>query len=128
MERHFDEELKDLKQKLLFMADTAQEMIQLAIDALIRRESTPAAQVLMIESKVNHLEVDIEEEVLRLLAIRQPTAKDLRFLVALLKINNDLERVADQACNIAGTVQYLLQEPPLKAPLLDIPNMAQLTQ
>ncbi len=74
------------------------------------------------------MEVEIEEEVLRLLAVRQPAARDLRFLVALLKINNNLERIADQACNISETVVYLLQELPLKVPLIDIPDMAKLVQ
>lgn len=128
METHFDEELKLLKQNLLRMADTAQDMIGMAVKSLIQREVTLANEVLNIEEKVNRMEVEIEDEVLRLMARRQPAARDLRLLVALLKINNDLERVADQACNIAGTVMYLLQEPPLNVPLIDIPNMARLAQ
>ena len=128
MEIHFDEELRLLKQKLLGMADTAQEMIVLAVKSLVDRQESLAKQVLDMEHRVNHAEVEIEEEVLRLLARRQPAARDLRLLVALLKINNDLERVADQACNICGTVLYLLQEPPLQAPLVDIPRMAAFAQ
>ena len=128
MEIHFDEELRLLKATLLSMADHAQEMIALAIKSLTQREESFAKEALVIEQKVNRAEVEIEEEVLRLLARRQPAAKDLRLLVALLKINNNLERVADQACNIAETVHYLLQEPPLKLPLIDIPNMAALVQ
>lgn len=128
METHFDEELKILKQKLLSMADTAQAMISLAVKSLTQRELEMVNEVLEMEKKVNHLEIEIEDEVLRLLARRQPTAGDLRLLVALLKINNDLERVADQACNISETVMYLLQDPPLKIPLVDIPKMAALAQ
>jgi len=128
MEIHFDEELKLLKQKLLRMADTAQDMIGLAVKSLVQREAAMANEVLNIEERVNRAEVEIEDEVLRLLARRQPAAGDLRLLMALLKINNDLERVADQACNIAGTVMYLLQEPPLNTPLVDIPSMARLSQ
>ena len=128
METHFDEELKLLKQKLLSMADTAQAMIGLAVKSLAQREAEIANEVLIIENTVNRMEIEIEEEVVRLLARRQPAARDLRLLVAVLKINNDLERVADQACNISETVLYLLQEPPLKAPLIDIPNMARLAQ
>ena len=127
MERHFDEELKHLKQKLLQMADTAQEMIGLAIRSLTERKEAHATDVFRLEEKVNHMEVEIEEEVLRLLALRQPAAGDLRLLTAILKINNDLERVADQACNISETALYLLKEPPLK-PLIDIPHMAVLAQ
>ncbi len=125
---HFDEELKSLKQKLLHMADIAQQMIGLSIKALVQRELEIVNDVLNLEQRVNHMEIEIEEEVLRLLAVRQPAARDLRLLVALLKINNNLERIADQACNISETVVFLLQEPPLKARLIDIPNMAKLVQ
>jgi len=127
MERHFDEELKDLRQKLLTMADTAQEMIGLAVKALVDRKKELTEKVFSLEEIVNHLEIEIEEEVLRLMALRQPIAGDLRLLTAILKINNDLERVADQAVNISETVIYLLKEPPLK-PLIDIPQMATLAQ
>lgn len=127
MERHFDEELKLLKQKLLQMADTAQEMIGLAVRSLSERNESLAMEVFKLEERVNHLEVEIEEEVLRLLALRQPAAGDLRLLTAILKIDSDLERVADQACNISETARYLLKEPPLK-PLIDIPRMALLAQ
>ena len=110
------------------MADTAQHMIMLAVRSLTQRDESLAKEVLSIEQRVNRMEIEIEDEVLKLLAIRQPAAKDLRLLVALLKINNSLERVADQACNISETVHFLLQEPPLKIPLIDIPNMANLVQ
>ncbi len=127
MERHFDDELKGLRQKLLQMADTAQEMIGLSIKALVERKKDLTEQVFSLEQTVNHSEVEIEEEAMRLLALRQPIASDLRLLTAILKINNDLERVADQAVNISETVLYLLKEPPLK-PLIDIPKMASLAQ
>ncbi len=127
MERHFDEELILLKQQLLLMADTGQSMIHLAVDALVQRNSELPEKVFALEDKVNRLEIDIEEEVLRLLAVRQPAARDLRLLTAMLKINNDLERIADQAVNIAELAIYLLKEPPLK-PLIDIPHMALMAQ
>ncbi len=127
MEIHFDEELKVLKEKLLRMADGVQEMIGLAVQSLVKREKALAEKVLELERGINLSEVEIEDEILRLLARRQPAARDLRLLTAILKINNDLERVADQACNIAETAFYLLKEPPLK-PLIDIPNMAHLAQ
>ena len=127
MERHFDEELTNLKQRLLKMADWSQDMISLSIRALVERNPGLTDQVFEIEDKVNHIEIEVEEEVLRLLALRQPAARDLRLLTAVLKINNDLERVADQACNISETALHLLKEPPLK-PLIDIPNMALLAQ
>lgn len=127
MERHFDEELKNLKQKLLTMADTAQEMIGLSVKSLTERNKKLTEEVFLLEDKVNHAEIEIEDEVLRLLALRQPAAGDLRLLTAILKINNDLERVADQAVNISELAIYLLKEPPLK-PLIDIPHMANLAQ
>ncbi len=127
MERHFDEELKHLKQRLLQMADFAQEMTGLAVKALVERKEAHIAQVLSTEEKVNRIDVEIENEALRLLSLRQPVARDLRLLIAIVKITSDLERVADQACNIAETAAFLLKEPPLK-PLIDIPHMAALAQ
>lgn len=127
MERHFDEELKELKQKLLHMGDTAQSMIGLAIQAMVERKNSYAKEVFDLEDHVNRLEVEIEDEVLKLMALRQPAAKDLRLLSAVLKINNDLERVADHAVNIAEISEFLLKEPQLK-PLIDIPKMAALAQ
>ena len=127
MERHFDEELKHLKQRLLHMADIAQTMVGLAVKALVDRSESPAQEVFVSEDKVNHMEIEIEDDALKLLALRQPAARDLRLLTAILKINNDLERVADQAVNISETAVFLLKEPPLK-PLIDIPKMAGLAQ
>jgi phosphate transport system protein len=128
MEIHFDEELKTLKQKLLWMADTAHGMIDTAIKAISLRDAMLIDKVLLTEKKVNQMEIEIEDEAIRLLALRQPIARDLRLLVALLKINNNLERIADQACNISETAVYLLQEPPLNLPLVDIPQMASFVQ
>ena len=79
MERHFDEELIDLKQKLLSMADTAQKMIRLAVDALVQRNDLLTQEVFTLEDEVTRAEIDIEEEVLRLLALRQPAAGDKYF-------------------------------------------------
>jgi len=127
MERHFDEELKNLKKKLLHMGDTAQEMLGLAVKALAERKESLAREVFEHEKKVNLMEIEIEDFVLKLLATRQPAAGDLRLLTAILKINNDLERVGDQAVNIAEIAVELLKQPPLK-PLIDIPHMANLAQ
>ena len=109
MERHFDEELKNLKQKLLAMADTAQQMIGLSVKALTERDQKLTEDVFALEDRVNHTEIEIEEEVLRLLALRQPAAGDLRLLTAILKINNDLERVADPAVNIFQPANFLFK-------------------
>lgn len=109
------------------MADVAQQMIGLAIKALTERNDKYAKEIYLLEEKVNHAEIDIEDAVLKLLALHQPAAKDLRLLTAVLKINNDLERVADQAVNIAEISEELLKLPQLK-PLIDIPKMAVLAQ
>jgi phosphate transport system protein len=127
VERHFDEELKNLKQRLLQMADVTQAMIGLAVRILVERNQAIANEVFSHEDEVNHMEVSIEDEVLRLLALRQPAARDLRLLTAILKITNDLERIADEACNITEKAVRLLGEPLLK-PLIDIPHMAKLAQ
>src|SRR3989338_4227675 len=127
MERHFDEELKNLKQRLLHMADTTQEMVGLSVKALVDRKQALADEVFLHEEEVNHMEIEIEDAVLRLLALRQPAGGDLRLLTAILKINNDLERVADQAVNISEIAADLLKQAPLK-PLIDIPKMAALAQ
>ena len=127
MERHFDEELNNLKRLQLRMADQAQEMIGLAVKSLVERNQDLAKEVFELENGVNKQEVEIEDEILKLMALHQPAGSDLRFLTAMLKINNDLERVADQAVNIAEISIRLLKEPPLK-PLIDIPQMAKLAQ
>lgn len=127
MERHFDEELTSLKHGLLQMADLAMDMTGKAMQTLTERNAERAGQVAQSEVKVNAMEVEIEEEAIRLLARHQPIAKDLRLLTAVMKISNDLERVADQACNISETALFLIKEPPLK-PLIDLPNMAKIAQ
>ena len=127
MERHFDEELKNVKQKMLQMADEAQEMIGLAMKSLVERKEEHVKQLFKMEEDVNRREIEIEDSVLKLLALHQPAGSDLRFLTAILKINNDLERVADQACNIGEISLRLLKEPLLK-PLIDLPHMAKLAQ
>lgn len=101
MERLFDDELIELKRKLLTMSDTAQQMMRLALFALSRRDADAVHQVTQLEVEVNALEMEIERESLRLFALRQPAAVDLRFLIAALKICSNLERVADESVNIA---------------------------
>ncbi len=127
MERHFDEELTALKQKLLMMGDLAQQMIGLSIKALVERKESLTKEVFELEGQVNRAEIDIENLALKLLALHQPAAGDLRLLTAVLKINNDLERVADQAVNISEISLRLLKESQLK-PLIDIPQMASIAQ
>jgi phosphate transport system protein len=127
MERPFDEELKLLKEKLLEMASRAEEQIALAIRGLKERDETMACQVLEREEAVNLLDIEIDEMAMRLLALRQPMATDLRFITSAMKIGSDLERIGDLAVNIAERTMDLLKSPQLK-PLIDIPRMAQMAQ
>jgi phosphate transport system protein len=127
MERHFDEELKELKGKLLQMASLAEESIAKSVKALVERDKSLAEEVINSDEAINFLEIDVDEISLRLLALRQPIATDLRFITSALKINSDLERIGDLSVNIAQRALDLLEQPLLK-PLIDIPRMAQLAQ
>jgi phosphate transport system protein len=127
MERPFDEDLKALKEELLEMAGRAEEQIALAVKSLRDREEALACQVLEREAAVNLLDVEIDEMGMRLLALRQPLAADLRFITSAMKISGDLERIGDLAVNIAERTLDLLKNPQLK-PLLDIPVMARTAQ
>ncbi len=123
MERHFDEQLKLLKNKLLEMAGAVEQAIYKSVKSLVVREEKLAKDVIDNDRKINELELEIEDLCLKLLALHQPMAVDLRFIAAAMKINNDLERMGDQAVNIAERSMDLLTKPPLK-PLVDIPRMA----
>ena len=127
MERHLDVELQQVKNELLRMASLAETAIGLAVKALVSRDAELARQVVASDDAINMLEIEIDERCLRTMALYQPEARDLRFLAMALKINNDLERMGDQAVNIAERTLELLQEPLLK-PLIDIPRMAEIAQ
>lgn len=127
MERHFDEALKNLKEKLLRMSGLVEESIGSAIKALMERNAELAYKVIKGDDVVNHLEIEIDEACLKLLALHQPTAGDLRFITSTMKINSDLERIGDLAVNIAERTLDLLKVPPLKL-RLNIPQMADASQ
>ncbi len=127
IERPFDEELKLLKEKLLEMAARAEEQIALAIRGLKDREENLACRVLEREEAINLLDIEIDEMAMRLLALRQPMATDLRFITSAMRIGSDLERIGDLAVNIAERTMDLLKHPQLK-PLIDIPRMAEMAQ
>jgi phosphate transport system protein len=124
MERHFDRELANLKTLLLRMAAMAEEMIDAAVEGLVNRTEERSALVLSHEQELNRLQIEVDDQVVTLLAIRQPMATDLRFIVTASKICSDLERIGDMVVNIIENMHVLLQQPSLK-PLIDIPNMAQ---
>lgn len=127
MERKFDEELRELNEKLLRMATMVEESISLAIRGLKERNEELVQEVLRREEGVNLIEIDIDELCMKLLALRQPMASDLRFITSAMKIAAELERMGDQAVNIAERTEELLKYPLLK-PLIDIPRMATISQ
>ena len=127
MERLFDEELKNLKEKLLRMAGLVEESVELAIEAIKDRKDELSQGVLKNEERINLLDVEVDETCLRLMALRQPMAGDLRFITSAMKIDSELERMGDLAVNISEQAAILNKLPPLK-PLLDIPRMARLAQ
>jgi phosphate transport system protein len=125
VERHFETELSDLKEQLLLMGGRAESIVRKSIESLRRSDPVLAQQVFEDDRAIDRHEIDIEERCLRLLALQQPLAGDLRAITAALKISNDLERVGDHAVNIAGGTVRLAGKPLLK-PLVDIPRMADL--
>lgn len=127
MERRFDEEVKQLKERLFMMASLAEQAVGKAVKALVDRDAGLAEQVMRDDAIINRLEVEIEDKCLSLLARFQPEATDLRFIAMVFKIVNDLERVGDQAVNVSERTLDLLKEPLLK-PLIDLPKMATLAQ
>lgn len=127
MKREFDKELKILKEKLLRMASLAEESITLAVNSLKERKEELAQKVFKGEEAINILDVEIDKLSLRLLALRQPMAVDLRFITSAMRITSELERIGDQSVNIAQRALELLKFPLLK-PLIDIPRMASLAQ
>lgn len=127
MQRHFHEELELVKEKTLKLGSLVETMVEQAVASLVDRDSRLAEQVIASDQKVDALDVEIEEDCLRLLALHQPTAKDLRFITTAMKITTDLERMADQAVNICERSIELNEEDQLK-PYIDIPMMSQLSQ
>jgi len=127
MQRHFHEELEALKQTLLAMGALVEDQIRRVMRALVDRDDALAENVIERDREVNAYDVEIDEKCVELLALHQPTAGDLRFITTAMKIVTDLERIGDQAVNIAQRVRELNLEPQLK-PYIDLPRMAELAQ
>jgi phosphate transport system protein len=124
MERHhFEAELQNLRNQLLTMGGLVEERVHRAVHALMHRKEEDAQRIIVTDKEVNDLQMDIDNRCLRLLATQTPLAVDLRLITSAMKINADLERIGDQAVNIAESVLVLIPHPPLK-PLVDIPRMA----
>ena len=124
---HFEEELQALKNRLLNMGALVEERVHDATHALIERRLDTAERIIGSDQDVNDLQIEIDERCLRLLALQQPMASDLRLITAAMKINADLERIGDQAVNIAEQAVRILAHPPLK-PIIDLPRMAEISE
>ncbi|HCC69475.1 MAG TPA: phosphate transport system regulatory protein PhoU [Nitrospiraceae bacterium] len=122
----FDRELGELKERILRMGAMVEATIRDAVTSLVERDSELARKVIENDPKINALDVEIDEECIRLLAIRQPRAGDLRFITTAMKITTDLERMGDLAEDISERAIELNEEPLLK-PYIDIPRMAEIS-
>jgi phosphate transport system protein len=127
MQRHFHEELEALKQTLLAMGGLVEDQIRRVMTALLERDSALAQEVIDRDRQVNAYDVEVDETCVELLALHQPAAGDLRFITTAMKIVTDLERIGDQAVNIAQRALELNEEPQLK-PYIDLPRMAERAQ
>ena len=123
MTKHIQRQTEVLKQKILYVGTLVEEAIAKAIAALINRDAVLANKIIEADNVIDRMEVEVEEECLKILALYQPVAADLRFVVAVLKINNDLERMGDLAQNIAKRVAYLAKADPMDLPI-DFRSMA----
>jgi len=126
MELHFDQELTQTKDMLMRMSSLAEQAVAAALKGLVQRDDDFAHRVLDGDTPLDILQKQIDERCVELVALRQPKARDLRFLIVLMKIAAELERVGDQAVNISHRTLALNREPQLK-PFVDIPRMADLS-
>ena len=122
--RHFHEQLASLKQRLLEMSERAEGLVEMAVDALLTKDKEKADTVIAGDREVDALEVEVERLAVSLLALQQPIARDLRFIVSAIKISSDLERVGDHAVNIAQSAQRLIAERSTIIPDPEIEDMA----
>lgn len=127
MERHFDDELKELRKDVLKMSDLARDAISRSIEALKNRDKVQAQKVIDDDGNIDELELVVDEKCIDLIALYQPMATDLRFITTGMKLNAELERIADLAVDIAQRVLELADKPLLK-PLIDIPRLSDVAQ
>lgn len=127
MERSLDQQLTKIRQNLLKMGGLVEQMIEESLRCLVERDEAVGNVVLEQDGEVDRLEIEIDEQCHLVMVRHQPTAVDLRFLVAVMKINNDLERMGDSAVNIVQSATNLHKEPPLK-PYIDLPRMSELAR
>jgi phosphate transport system protein len=123
---HYERELQEIKDRLLYLGALTEKAIQAAMKSLQERDSDLACKVIKDDDLIDNIDMDIEERCIRLLALRQPAARDPRFITTAIKINGHLERIGDMAVNIAQKAILLNEEPQLK-PYIDLPRMADIT-
>ena len=127
MERHFEREFEELKERLLWMGGLVERAVHRATHSVLDADGALGKEVLAGEDTVNEMQLEIDERVTQLLALHQPMASDLRFLLAVTRINADLERIGDQAVNIAESADRILRHPQVK-PYVDLPRMSELAE
>jgi phosphate transport system protein len=123
--RHFHAQIDELKARLLDMSSRAEALVEHAVDALLHRDVGIAEMVIASDAELNALEVDIERRAIGLLALQQPLARDLRFIIGAIKVSSDLERIGDHAVNIAQSVQRLVEQ---RTPLTPGPEIADMAR
>src|SRR5882672_5196792 len=123
MERHFERDLNELKERLLWMGSLAERAVHQGLDS----DEQLAKRVLDEEDAINELQIEIDDRVVQVLALHQLMATDLRLVLAVSRINNDLERIGDQAVNIAQSAVRILRHPRVK-PYVDLPRMSEVVE
>src|SRR6266576_3771701 len=127
MQRHFEKDLNEMKERLLWMGSLAERAVHQSVHAVLESDEQLAKRVLEEEDAINELQLEVDDRVVQLLALHQLMAVDLRFVLAVSRINNDLERIADQAVNVAQSAQRILRHPRVK-PYVDLPRMSELSE
>ncbi len=127
MSQHLQREIEKLKKKILALGATVENSVREAVSAVERRDSKLAERIILRDNEIDQLEVDLEEDCLKILALHQPVAIDLRFIVAVLKINNDLERIGDLSVNLAERAKLLAASPQILVPF-DLMAIAEKTE
>ena len=127
MERHFERDINELKERLLWMGSLAERAVHQSVHAVLGTDEQLAKNVLEEEDAINELQMEIDDRVVQLLALHQLMAADLRFVLAVSRINNDLERIGDQAVNIAQSAERILRHPRVK-PYVDLPRMSEVAE
>lgn len=122
--RHFHDQLADLKRRLLEMSERAEALIDMSVEAFTDQDLAKAEAVIEADAELDHMEIEIEEQAIELLALQQPMARDLRFIISAIKITSDLERVGDHAVNIAQAATRLIKQRSTPRPTPELEDMA----